>query len=551
MNLYHFEQAVSSVILDRGFSYHETGHVADLVHEGEGRYRAVVEGTDTYEIVVQIDRNYNILSSECDCPYDMGPICKHEVAVYYELVDRSGDKEFLEKSVSVPLPDVPDLKMVLEGLSKAKLIDILVDLADYDLVLQNRLIFNYADVHGRQEIERCEELIDTIIHKYTSQERYITYKSVSDFTNDLSSVLDRIEVIVDPVISIEVAGVLLTEAINSLQYADDSGGEIGYLIDQTIKRMHTIADETENVDMQSELLYKFIHLAKDEAFQGWEDYRIDVLEICTSFAADNQFRETLMEELESMIDESDQQRYIKYANERVFNMMYEVIETHGTAKEARKFLLGKLNYPSFRERLLRVEMDASNYDEIIVLSFDGERMDKDHRGLVTRWRKWRYEAYKQLNSLKEQTKLGRELLFEGNFEYYWDLKESASENDSTFYAQLKQELAAENTRMYLELIEAEKDMDAILEHVREKPSAIEQYMKYLMDLHESEVIRLFATHVKVIAQGAANRSQYRGVCQMLQRFRKIGGREAQTKLIEELRALYKRRPAFIDELSRL
>lgn len=34
----------------------------------------------------------------------------------------------------------------------------------------------------------------------------------------------------------EVAGVLLTGAINSLQFADDSGGEIGYLIDQTIKR---------------------------------------------------------------------------------------------------------------------------------------------------------------------------------------------------------------------------------------------------------------------------------------------------------------------------
>lgn len=551
MNLYHFEQVVSSVILDRGLSYFEMGHVEELVHEGEGRYRAVVEGTDTYEIVIQIDRNYNILSSECDCPYDMGPICKHEVAVYYELVDRSGDKGFLEKSVSVSLTDMSDLKIVLEGLSKAKLIDILVDLADYDPVLHNRLIFNYSDVDGRQEIERCEELIGAIIHKYTSQERYISYQSVSDFANELSSVVERIEVIEDPGISIEVAGLLLTEAINSLQYADDSGGEIGYLIDQTIIKMRTIADETENVDMQRRLLYKFIHLAKDEAFQGWEDYRIDVLEICTSFVADDQSRGTLMEELESMIDESDEQHYKKYSNERVFNMMYEIIETYGTAKEARKFLLAKLNYPSFRERLLQVEMDAGNYDDVIGLSFDGERMDKDYRGLVTRWRKWRYDAYKQLNSPKEQTKLGRELLFEGNFEYYWDLKELALEKDASFYEQLKQELAAENARMYLQLIEAEKDVDAILVHVQEKPSAIEQYMEYLMDSHESEVIRIFTAHVKIIAQGAANRSQYRGICQMLQRFRKIGGQEAQMDLIEELKALYKRCPAFMDELSRI
>lgn len=53
---------------------------------GKGRYSATVEGTDIYKVAVHIGQDDTILSSDCHCPYDMGPVCKHEVAVYYELI---------------------------------------------------------------------------------------------------------------------------------------------------------------------------------------------------------------------------------------------------------------------------------------------------------------------------------------------------------------------------------------------------------------------------------------------------------------------------------
>ncbi|WP_381426376.1 hypothetical protein [Sporosarcina thermotolerans] len=48
-----------------------------------------------------------------------------------------------------------------------------------------------------------------------------------------------------------------------------------------------------------------------------------------------------------------------------------------------------------------------------------------------------------------QSKLGRELLMEGHFEYYWDLKELAMEDYTVFYNQLKRELEVGNRSMYL------------------------------------------------------------------------------------------------------
>ena len=548
MNLYHFKDHVNPVILGRGFEYYALGRVADLTHRGEGRYIAFVEGTDLYEITIHMDGSYTILSSECNCPYDLGPVCKHEVAVYYEMLDFFEEEELPEQDVS--LSDEPDLKEVLSSLSKERLIDILVDLAEEDNVLHKTLVFKYARVDRQLELDRCRELIDSITHKFLVRDGYISYRYVNDFANDLTRVLERIETIEDALTAMEVAGLLLIEAVNSYQYADDSGGAIGDVVDQTMTTIRGIAEETTNVNLQNELLNKLIQLSKDKAFEGWVDYRIDVLSISATFAKDDALRRRLIGELELWIDDSGN-RYGHYSNERIYNLLYGMIQTHGTDAEARQFLHDKVDYPSFRERLLQIELNNGNYDRLLELAMVGEKNDADYRGLVNRWKKWRYTAYQQMNSRKEQITLGRELLFGGEFDYYWDLKELAADDFPSFYEGLKNELEPENNRVYLQLIEAEKDVDAMLRYVRANPSHIETFLKYLMDDHEEEAIHLFTIHIKNMADRTNNRSQYKGICQMLRRFKKIGGRERQIHLVEELQVQYKRRPAFIDELSKL
>ena len=105
--------------------------------------------------------------------------------------------------------------------------------------------------------------------------------------------------------------------------------------------------------------------------------------------------------------------------------------------------------------------------------------------------------------------------------------------------------------MYVQLIEEENDIDAILDYVRENPMLIERYLKYLLDTHKEEAIRLFEFHVKTLAEEAYERKQYEDVCQVLKRFRKTAGKDAQLDLVEELKVKYNNRPAFLDELGKL
>ena len=86
MNLKNFQQEISPLILQRGKGYYNEGAVNDLEEEA-GLWTANVEGSEVYVVEVELGENGEIDTFFCDCPHD-ADVCKHIVAVFYELRDR-------------------------------------------------------------------------------------------------------------------------------------------------------------------------------------------------------------------------------------------------------------------------------------------------------------------------------------------------------------------------------------------------------------------------------------------------------------------------------
>ena len=84
MNLKSFESDVENKIVERGLNYYRSGDVKKLEKVGENEFNAVVFGSEKYSIYVKINGEA-IIEHECDCPYDWGNVCKHEVAVFYAI----------------------------------------------------------------------------------------------------------------------------------------------------------------------------------------------------------------------------------------------------------------------------------------------------------------------------------------------------------------------------------------------------------------------------------------------------------------------------------
>jgi uncharacterized Zn finger protein len=556
MNINNFEKQIEKKILDRGYEYYYDGNITEIYNQGDNQFIFQVQGSDDYEVVVQIDENGEVLRSYCDCPYDFGPVCKHQVAAYFKLFEILNSEDTRE-SVKKEAVKQPSIKEVLNNLSKEDLIDIIIDLAQKDKSLKNSLIFRYSKGNDTQELEKCRKLIDSIVRKYTGREGFITYREAYGFVSEMEELFEKVRDTDDPLLALDIAFLVLNEAIEDFQYADDSNGDIGSLVIETIELIGETAIESDDFDLniREQIFNKLLVQSDSRIFNGWEDFKVDILRICAEFADIEVLRNKLRVKIENIVNENFGNEYMEYTNESMLQILFDMIEEYGTKDEAEEFIKENLKFTSFRELYIDKYIKDKNYHRVLELALEGEKQDKQYAGLVSKWKKIRYTAYKELSMKEEQKKLAKDILVDGDFEYYNELKELVTGDKVAFYNSLKQELKnAKGWRgieTYLKLIVEENDLDELMEYVKRNPAHIEEYAEMLVDKFKDEVIEIYQTRIKSAASYSSNRRQYKEVCGILKRYKKIAGKKNQEYMINELSTLYKKRPAFIDELSKI
>jgi uncharacterized Zn finger protein len=112
MNFPAFETQIERKILDRGFDYYENNNVIDVENLGNGEFSAIVEGSENYEVFVEISKG-KVVEHSCDCPYYWGDVCKHVVAVLYyirdtEILGESTDKEGVKSQLQLIIVDISE-----------------------------------------------------------------------------------------------------------------------------------------------------------------------------------------------------------------------------------------------------------------------------------------------------------------------------------------------------------------------------------------------------------------------------------------------------------
>ncbi len=303
MNINDFEKHINKTILDRGYGYYIDGNIMETYNSADNEYIFEVQGSEDYQVIVEIDEKGEILNSSCDCPYDFGPICKHEVAAYFKLVEILNGKDN-EKSEIKEVVTLPDIKEVLSALSKEELMNIIVDITKKDATLRNSIIVRYSKEDDINELKKCKNLIDSIVKKYIAREGFIPYRETYYFVNEMETLLEKANHTDNIILAIDIAFLLLNEAIEAFQYADDSNGDIGGLVLEVIESIGEIIGSNKNLDinLREKLFNKLIEESENKIFYGWEEYKIDILRMCTEFADVEKLRNKLRSKIECMID---------------------------------------------------------------------------------------------------------------------------------------------------------------------------------------------------------------------------------------------------------
>jgi hypothetical protein len=575
MDLIDFENYIDPKILARGYDYYENDYVTSVEEIEENVFVAKVSGTDRYTVEVELDHKANIIDTQCDCPYDLGEYCKHQVAVFFTLREMknniSGEKcpvpqnhcMDLEAALKSPVREKReeiDIQKVLSGRTKDELVEFLLDIAAEYEEIKRHIELNFCIGNDEDEIKKSIVLIRTYMNNNSDKWGFVSYRNTSEAVRGADMVLEKARCALErnkTTHAVKLALCIIQEMIDLLQAADDSDGVIGGTIEENLAFIaEIIVDEELSLVQKEDIFDKLMTEAAHKRYDGWTDWRLDLLSKCSELADDRHLRNKLENYLVSMIgNEKGDSWSINYFAEQINLIRYHMIEKYDGRKKAEEFIEQNLQYSDFRKMAIESAMKKKDYNGVVKLTLAGEEQDKSSPGLVDQWKGYRYKAYELSGNVDEQRGIALDFILKGDFEYYRELK---STYDTTEWPAvypgiifLLENQKQTHQNVYTCILIEEGEKQKLCEYVKGRPSSVECFYKYLIPEFTEEVYGLFRQYIEQAAARANSRKCYQGVCAIIRNLQKAGGKEPALEIKQRLFNQYANRPAFRDELSRV
>lgn len=534
MNLKNFEKAFDTKILNRGKNYYHDGAVLSIEKIAENEYIAEVEGNELYNVMVEIDDNGNIYDISCDCPYDMGNHCKHEAAVLYALRDKN--VKIIQSAVKKS-----NLPQLLAKCSHAQLMEIILEHTKEDKGLENYLCMKLSEVSDSKSIISDFKYISDTYFKGRSDIDDVLKagKLLIDKTEKLNSTVEKIQLYAEVILMLE----------NDIEKSydndyDEESWELSEIINDCSSYMETAVTNIINSENQADIesVWKCIMEHWNRAFQtsGEEHYFASLVQLCK------------FPEYRSKIDETLAYRQMhtdRYRKNRIDEQRFSIIQKYGTEIEISNYINTHIDNSDFRRLAIERAINAKNYTKAEQLALDGTTTDNSFFSSVSTWHYLLHDIYKISGNTQKLTEICYILIKAGKTDYYKEWKSlipPKNRND-----EIKRLLNEPKNYSYEYIISYENMSDKIYQFCCKIPDKIICYYEKLKTTEFSEQSKkLYEQYIRNEGERASNRSEYTILCEKLKIFSMKCDKELAVKISLDFRELYRRKPAFMDELTK-
>lgn len=567
MNLDNFQKEIDDVIVERGWNYYQDDCIKSIVYEqGLNIYSAIVAGTDDYNVTVEL-KDKEVLALSCDCPYDMGPFCKHQVAVLYKLKEiRKDNKTVAVSDASVNLPTGPDKSRshlaqdspgdrytdIISSQPKERLVELLASLCLENPEIASRVNFEFDSTQDPQK--RSIDLIRSSIRQHSDRHGFIEYSDAFGASEGARMVIQTAS---DAAYSEDYASAanmylcVLHEMVPLLESADDSNGAIGATIEDALTGLGALFENSISEDFAEELFDTLLKESTNRIYDGWSDWVVVLLERCATLAFTLSRKKRLEQHIDSFGKDSPSSRYLI---EQLAQISYRLTLQFDGEEKAAEFIERKMDFPHFREMAINKALSTGDYDRVIKLALDGEKHDSSLAGLINKWKGFRYEAYSLSEQMESQRMLAMEFILDGHFDYYRKLKFTYTKQAwLSVYPGIIQNFETKRnySSIYPRILVEEHELQKLLEYVKASPKRIADYHQRLFSDFGEEVYAIWTQYILSTAQRASNRRDYQDVCSLIKVLIEDGGTIQASLLISQLLSAYPRKTAFREELRKI
>lgn len=462
---------------------------------------------------------------------------------------------------------VNDIELLLSELDKQQLCDFIRVECANDRHFQQRFLSlgtgfltspKFSDYHAR---------IMDVIEEFGDRHGYVEYSKTFMLNRAICQIIDEADVAIQNY-QWDLAQVILDSIATSgediLYCGDDSAGELGDILHYCFQKWHELSsDELLPEGKKSELFeLSLTHFAEGclKEFDWWWDW----IQMAIQLADDEEKQGRIIQELDKVINIKGDEWGVNYNRQVAQRHKLEIMSKRGTPEEQFKFMYENVSNPDFRRRLLQMAWDRGDYKEVLRLAVDGSTHDSNYAGLVNDWHKWELKVYLQTHDHAGSLRLYQYFFFNGGRfgeeaysmeNIYGQMKSIVLEDEWNDFVETLIKDAA-SSRSYFRMLfiySQEKMWDRYRDYLRKSPviHELDDAPEEVWELYKDELIQLYAACVKNFFQRASSRNSYCEGVSMLRKLINYGGRTEVSKIINEQKARIPRRPALIDELSKL
>lgn len=548
-------------ILERGLNYYEQGTVLSL-EKTENGYAAIVEGTDDYQVEIEIsdDRVYNM---SCTCPYaEDGNYCKHMAAVLYEIEDGKTEKicspnwqERVEKNRN-------ELMKVISKIPEDEMRRLLVDLAWKDDSLRNRILTTYSEKISSRQMIRLKKEIDEIAYQNSDRSGFVDYYHASDYVDALNNFLyDKVQALIDKkcyMQAFELTNHVFHCAGN--QDMDDSDGGTSWVANTCYEFWQQILQKSGEEEKKQMFRWFQEHQGNGYVIDYMEEYIDDFL--MNEFHEPDmlvkklKFLDELIEKAGSSTD-CGEWYSVHYGYENNIIKRLQIMKELGSSDQKIQEYRNKYRqFSSIRKLEVKEYLEKDQYEKAIEVLKESKKLDKEYAGLLSEYSRELIDIYKRIGQMDAyKTELEYQIFtcVQNDLQFVRMLKEQCNEKE---WVQYREKILTSRTAWSIKyaFLEDEELFAQLLEEIVNSGSvySLDQYEKVLKKKYPEKVRDAYINYVRKCAQGVTDRKRYKELMKYLKKISKYpDGKKKAQHIAEEWKLVYKRRPAMMDELHKM
>lgn len=562
LNLDNFDKNVSSTIVARGRSYWKNGHVRAIHKNAAGFFEAIVEGSDDYTVQVNLT-NRRIGFHTCSCPYDWGPVCKHEVAVFFKLKNEHTLTENASLDDEPLKVDDSDLEKILKKITPDDLFAFVIEHARQDAPFRNKLVLKFAPT--KKTKKQYLAFIKNTFLIHTDNYGVINPKKLTTICEPIWKLIyETDELLADeeftPVINLCEA--IIEQVVPILHKTNDEEGELSSVIERAFELLYKMVQQKEALPpkLQRHLYEYCLQASQKEAFKNWE-WKWDFIHIAADLIATKYQQKELMNLLDKLIlqKQSIDKNLPTLAAETAARIKLGLIKRFDGRVSAEIYERSLLHFPTFRENALQKAFFEEDFELVKDLAAEGIEKDQKAPGLKTKWTIWMLKVAQAEKDQEDIVEWANTLFHQTlDLQYLQLIKRytppiARSAKVDELINTLKPHQLPTHFAALANIYIAEHRLDDLLALLKKQPTAhnIRLYEHHLLEDYTPQLIQLYNYTIQTTLEQVGNREHYRAACQLLERMAAIGGTEPAKQLIASLKATYSRRSAMLQELNRL